>query len=504
MRKVLAAAAMAWFLPVGAWAETTAIVIGVDNYPFTTSLNGAVNDAKDIDNALKKAGISNITTFYDAEARKDAIRASWERAVANSVAGDTIIFTYAGHGAQMPELVEGSEPDGKDEFLVLPGFNVERLQETFSESIIDNELNSWFMEADAKGIQVLFILDSCHSGGMSRAVSGKTRLAPAVTAKIDNPSQESVAGAGISDDSFKRVTVLAASLESQPTPEVIIDGVPRGALSWSFARSLEGKADRNHDGVLTRVELEDYVFSTIKSQAEALQVPNFVPGVARSEKEVVVRLAGASTETTPVPVEEEGWKPQIALAVEGSGFRPERVVDGGAAPYRWDAASGTFFTPNGDVAGEKIGEDRLQQVVDKFILLEFLKAMAAQNPGTVTLTPAKDIYAAGDRMKFDAPRSSYKNLLVFNLANTGEAQLLDAQSGGEDTKPFSLPDLEVVKPFGADHLIVLATNEPIDALSALLNKPNVSASDLLKALPERFDGKDVQISIQPLYSREKL
>ena len=125
MRKVLAAAAMAWFLPVGAWAETTAIVIGVDNYPFTTSLNGAVNDAKDIDNALKKAGISNITTFYDAEARKDAIRASWERAVANSVAGDTIIFTYAGHGAQMPELVEGSEPDGKDEFRAAAG-NLQR------------------------------------------------------------------------------------------------------------------------------------------------------------------------------------------------------------------------------------------------------------------------------------------------------------------------------------------------------------------------------------------
>lgn len=510
MRKFLAVAGFALTLPFAALAQTTAIVIGVDEYPFLNSLSGAVNDAKDVAGALQKSGVQRLQLFLNADARKDAITAAWQQAVTESVAGDTIIFTYAGHGAQMPELVAGSEEDGKDEFLVLPGFDVKRRQETFHEIIVDNELNAWFKEADAKGIQVLFVLDSCHSGGMSRSVNGKTRLAPAVTVKLTPPSEDAVSGAGIKEDSFRWVTVLAASLESQPTPEVIIDNVPRGALSWSFARSLEGKADRNDDGVLTRIELEDYVFSNVKAWAEALQVPNFTPAVARSDREVVVDLkrstgaAESGQQAASGTIREEGWVPELSLAVEGSDFRPENIKEGGAAPFRWDAASGTFYTPNGEVAGEHIRDAKLQLVVDKFILLDFLKRMSERNPGTASLTPVKDIYAAGDRLRFDAPSPGYKNMLVFNLANTGDVQLLDVQSDGKPAKEFKLSQLQVVEPFGADHLIVISTNEPIDAIAAVMNRQGVTTSELLKILPERLDGTDTQVSVQPLYTREAL
>ena len=493
-------------------AQTYALVVGADHYPNDVSLDGAVRDAEDVYRSMTAAGFT-VVKFTDAEARKDVIRKAWTDMVATATAGDTIIFTYAGHGAQMPELVTGDEADGLDEFLQLPGFDRNRYEETSNEIIVDNEMNAWFAEAEGKGVHVLFVSDSCFSGGMSRSVTGKSRLAPAVTVKLSAPSQEAIDGASLKEIDFKQVTVLAASLESQPTPEVIIDGEPRGALSWSFARAVEGSADRDGNGLITRIELEDYIFSNVKNRSEALQVPNFMPQVARSESEVVVTLtrglpAGAASDTAAADrivksAGELGWTGRIALRIDGDAARPNNA-DGTGTPFLWDVASGVFYTPNGDVAAENVGPDRIQAVVDKFVLLDFLKAMASQNPGSVSLTPAKDIYAAGDRLRFDAPPGRYPNMLVFNLANTGEVQFLDMQVAGSGASQFKLTDVEVVRPFGADHLVTIWTAEPIDAIGAVLADSNVTAAALLQVLATRLDGRAASVAIQPLYTRETL
>jgi len=518
----LLALSLAVALPAPVFAaQTYALVVGVDQYPNDVSLDGAVRDAEDVYRSMTAAGFTT-TKFTNEQARKDDIRKAWTDMVAQAAAGDTIIFTYAGHGAQMPELVAGDEADGLDEFLQLPGFDRNRYEETSNEIIVDNEMNAWFAEAEGKGVHVLFVSDSCFSGGMSRSIKGKSRLAPAVKVKLAPPSQEAIAGANLKEISFKQVTVLAASLESQPTPEVIIDGEPRGALSWSFARAVEGSADRDGDGVITRIELEDYIFSNVKNRSEALQVPNFMPQVARSDGEVVVTLtrgipvAGGNATTTDTgddgsadavktvkTAKDLGWTGTIALQIDGVADKPKNA-DGTGTPYRWDVASGVFYTPNGDVAAENVGADRIQSVVDKYVLLDFLKAMASQNPGSVSLTPTKDIYAAGDRLRFDAPPGRYPNMLVFNLANTGEVQFLDMQAAGTNSSEFKLTDVEVVKPFGADHLITIWTAEPVDAIGAVLADKNVTAEALLQALTTRLDGKEAGVAIQPLYTRETL
>ncbi|MDQ0320139.1 putative caspase-like protein [Pararhizobium capsulatum DSM 1112] len=490
-----------------ALSATRALVIGIDAYPHEVSLEGAVKDAQDVAAALQGAGVTQLLTSYDAQARKDDIRAAWVDLVAGSAEGDTIILTYAGHGSQMPELVAGDEEDGLDEFLQLPGFDRARAEETKREIIVDNELNAWFSEAEAKGVRVLFVSDSCHSGGMSRSFSGKTRLAPAVTVKLSPPSQEAESGAKIREADFREVTVLAASLESQPSPEVIIEGEPRGALSWSFARAVEGAADRDGDGRISRIELEDYVFANVKHQSEALQVPNFTPQLPRSVDEVMLPIgeagAGMAWGQAGKTAAELGWQDKLALDAGGADLSLQHV-GGAGVPYRWDVDSGVFYTPNGDVAGEHVDDKTVQGVVDKFVLLDFLKILASRNPGSVSLSPVKDIYAKGDRIAFEAPASHYRNMIVFNLANTGEVQLLDVQQEGTESHVFKLTDLEVVEPFGADHLVVISTNEPIDAIAALLARKNVDAASLLQLLLSRLDGKETAVAIQPLYTREKL
>jgi hypothetical protein len=144
----------------------------------------------------------------------------------------------------------------------------------------------------------------------------------------------------------------------------------------------------------------------------------------------------------------------------------------------------------------------VQGVVDKFILVDFLKTMVAQSPGKVSLSPTKDIYSAGDRLSFEASQGGYANMLVFNLANTGEVQLLDVQIAGTGSHVFKLRDLEVVRPFGADHLVVICTNAPIDAVAAAFSAPGLDARSLLRALETRLEGSDSTVAIQPLYTRD--
>ena len=100
LRRALLTAFLAATVYHPALAATRALVIGVDAYPHEVSLEGAVKDARDVSTALQGAGVGEILTFYDAQARKDDIRAAWTGLVAASAAGDTIILTYAGHGSQ--------------------------------------------------------------------------------------------------------------------------------------------------------------------------------------------------------------------------------------------------------------------------------------------------------------------------------------------------------------------------------------------------------------------
>jgi hypothetical protein len=39
------------------------------------------------------------------------------------------------------------------------------------ERILDDEVFGWMQEADKKGVKVVFVADSCHSGGMERSAS---------------------------------------------------------------------------------------------------------------------------------------------------------------------------------------------------------------------------------------------------------------------------------------------------------------------------------------------
>ena len=63
-----------------------------------------------------------------------------------------------------------------------------------------------------------------------------------------------------------------------------------------------------------------------------------------------------------------------------------------------------------------------------------------------------------------------------------------------------LKEMKVVEPFGSDHLVVIASNEELEAVGRIIER-GVAPKELLAALSQRIDGTDSSIAILPLYTR---
>ena len=89
--------------------ELYGLVVGIDDYVGTRNdLAGAVNDANDIGNVLKQLGAKKLIRLLDGAATRDSLIGAWNELMDLAQRGDTIIFSYAGHGDQEPETA-GSE-----------------------------------------------------------------------------------------------------------------------------------------------------------------------------------------------------------------------------------------------------------------------------------------------------------------------------------------------------------------------------------------------------------
>ena len=267
------AISLAWAAPASdsqlrppAGGQVRALIIGIDAYQFEPKLKGAVADARDIESTLRRNGVADVTALIDAASDRATVMRSVGELLARSQAGDLVILSIAGHGVQEPEHFKGSQPDGMDNVFILAGFNPNSAAGA-QQRILGSEFNHLIKQFEQKGTQVLFVADACHGGGLSREIDPRAagmsyRQVPSYTLAQDDLKPISTAkDAFQSEEGFERTAVLAAVDRAAKAPEVRIPGEPglRGALSYAVARALEGAADENGDGKITRDELFRYV-----------------------------------------------------------------------------------------------------------------------------------------------------------------------------------------------------------------------------------------------------
>lgn len=473
-----------------------ALVVGVDAYQHVSPLKGAVNDARDIAETLTAAGVTDLTTLYDADASRQAILSSWQDLISRADADDVLVLSYAGHGAQEPEWVKGSEEDGMDEVFLLAGFDIAAPGN--GERLRDDDIAA--MLRAAGGRSVLVLADSCHSGTMTRSVDPRiTRLGTRLVglppfendALRSQPLPPMLAGnAQQSGDvqDLPNVIYVGATVDGQVIPELLIAGEPRGALSWAFARGVEGRADLDRDGGISMEELSLFLKETVRVATEGRQSPSLsMSGDSRAavlprvneqifaHENGVLTLSASTNAATPV-------LQQLAGKQEGR----LKVVEDGTADLFWDVEEGDVLTKFGDVVlrGKATNIDRFSDVVTKWGFLTDLYALSRERqPIEGTLQPSVGHIPEGDAFKVGLKSDQAGNMAVFALEADGTLRLLapnkKADPLGKDTtvqaaKPYVL-NLRAALPFGADHIVMVRAAKPmpqlVGVLAALDGKP---------------------------------
>jgi uncharacterized caspase-like protein len=468
-----------------AQAEVRALVIGIDEYQHGTSLKGAVADAQDIATALRALGVKDLRVRLNAEATREILVQDWRDLVARAQPGDTLVLTYAGHGSQQPERVPGSEADGMDEILLLGGFAEQG--EGTRERIVDDEFNQWFKEATDKGLEILFLADACHSGTLtrgvdSRASGGRVRYSAygAITddmLELDLPPTAATLG----EDDLPGLTFLAAGQENQKVPEIpLFDAqgrrAPRGALSWAFSRALEGQADQDSDGRLTRDEINRFVRANVRAVAEARQTPNLLP--MADEQRVVLPLAGIRGPTAATPKALPEARVRILASDEAAATALGRELTGMMLVARdkeadlvFDTRARQAISGQGDVLARDLRRPALQTVIDKWRGLERLKWERLGDRLTMRVLPNDGTHRRGERIGFEIDDIQLPYLVFFSLSGDGTLHYHYPWPEDPERVPIGRPvkvEFDVTPPFGADHLVAVASDQSLGELAALL------------------------------------
>lgn len=159
--------------PFPALAEVRAVLVGVSDYlVLDADLKGPSSDVALMATVLAARGVTDqvaLTTGGTAPT-KAAIMAALDKVAARSVAGDTVVFYFSGHGGQAPDQ-SGDEGGGNDEiFLPADAAGWKGAIGAVENAVLDDELQAWAQPLLARGVQLVGLIDACHSDTGFRAV----------------------------------------------------------------------------------------------------------------------------------------------------------------------------------------------------------------------------------------------------------------------------------------------------------------------------------------------
>jgi hypothetical protein len=524
--------------------EVRALVIGIDDYQHVRKLKGATADARDIDSSLRTMGIRDVTTLIDADADRSSVLRAISALVERTKTSDIVFLSIAGHGAQEPERIKGSQPDGMEDVFLLPGF--EPTATGSQQRILGSEFNHFIRQFELRGAKVIFVADTCHGGGMVRDIDPRAaemsfRQIPNYTLLVDELKPVSDPADPRSELDLDHTAFLAAVDRNTKAPEVHVPGVEglRGALSYAVARAIEGNADTDHDGKVTLAELFSnvkqvvYQLSDQRQSVVAMTSPTRSPdidvafGLTRG-----VTLIQGTEGSAPSPPQATSSTPQAAArpaaAAIVQALSSPRITAAASTPVRLAALDGktSYFpapksgdtafqavqpTDNPDLIWDPVSHDviawgdvvaygvalaDLSTVVDRTATIRTLKSIATQSPQVMRVSPDDRLHNNGQTIEIDLSDVAGRAVVLFNVSGDGTIQMLypiGADAPAARSASLRLP-LRVREPFGAEQVVAVTSQQRMGELENVLLQLNRrhASGEVVKSL-ERYMPADARI-----------
>ena len=473
--------------PANAFARVFALTIGIDEYHTIPDLEGTVNDSNDLVAALKSHPDAEIVQLLNAEATREAVLNAWNSLTDKAGLGDHLIFHFAGHGSTQ-NAIRKDAGEAMDNMFLLAGFDTKG--RATRERIIDNEMA--FLLRQEKEATILFVADSCFSGGMARSAATGPRLSVRRLPRVvsfetgQDTLRQHIMDLGVPPKGIpSNVMTIYASGSAKEVPEIPIDGQKRGALSYALARALEGAADKSDDGIISAKELRRFIRRQVRAHAKRLQHPQIEVG--RDVSQAFSLKSGEMKIDTGIRVFHE-VSPEIpvlgkALDTELRQENVNVVEDMTSADLIFELTADKFQIYNNtrdlvfsahltkDLRGfcsNRGPEECLkaynanarfeaESFLAKFRFLEKIAFQSGKERLSVEAVDGDRVYLAGERVRIWIQTETSSKVLPFAIDQNGYLKALAPKPFTvEPGKRVSLGKLEIQEPYGADHLFLLS------------------------------------------------
>lgn len=231
-----------------------AIIVGISDYKLVPDLQYAHKDAQSFESFLLSEGggkvpATNIETFLNENATRTNVGDAISVLARKAKPGDRVYFFFAGHG-DMEDLTQI-----ENGLLLLhnsPNGNYFGMNDDVLEIL---DLKRYLSPLAQRGIEMIFIVDACHSGNLKGGVEGVQQTASALTAAWG-----------------KEYKILSCQ-PNQLSLESSEWGGGRGLFSLQLEEGLKGLADMDNNGTVSMFELQSYIQSNVAKYSEGKQIP---------------------------------------------------------------------------------------------------------------------------------------------------------------------------------------------------------------------------------------
>ena len=224
------------------------LLVGIDAYERVRALRGPVGDAQAMVGYLNQ--LPNFTpellVLTNQAASKAAIIDGFQQHLTQAGPGDTVLFYFAGHGAQEQADTDlwVTETDGKLECLVCHDANTTNFYEFM---LADKELRYLLGPVSATGAHVVLIFDCCNSGDNTR---GDDLLAAALQGQDVRDRRLSQSAPRRPYEAFCFHEVVTSEQLVQQGVEVAF---PQGMhIQMAACESDESAVEVNGEGIFTK------------------------------------------------------------------------------------------------------------------------------------------------------------------------------------------------------------------------------------------------------------
>lgn len=221
-----------------------ACLVGINYENTQYRLNGCVNDVFKMRNMLvNHYGYHNndVKLILNQHASRNTILREFISLVNDAVEGDTIWFSFSGHGVYLKDR-SGDEKDGKDELIVTSDFY----------GIYDDEFKHILQRYLKKGVKLFALFDNCHSGTI-------------LDLRYQYMKNEPLTIHNGYEDTKGDVMCISGCMDSQTSIDAYLEGKYNGAMTWALVDLLSKEKDLTWEQCINKVrqKLKDRKFHQI-------------------------------------------------------------------------------------------------------------------------------------------------------------------------------------------------------------------------------------------------